>query len=102
MKQRRHEVGAVVRTAGEVRDHPVGNIADGRQEVDFAETRGGKRTGEGAVYRLDTELRKLPRETVPVIRALWCRRKSFRAILAHLAALESSFAALKNLGWIFR
>lgn len=51
---------------------------------------------DGAVYRLDSELRKLPPETVPVIRAQWCRPKSFRAIVAHLAALESSFAALRN------
>jgi pimeloyl-ACP methyl ester carboxylesterase len=58
---------------------------------------GGDEPVEGAVYRLDTELRKLPPETVPVIRSHWCRRKSFRAILAHLAALECSFAALKNL-----
>jgi pimeloyl-ACP methyl ester carboxylesterase len=58
---------------------------------------GGNVPAERAVYRLDTELRKLPPETVPVIRAHWCRRKSFRAIVAHLAALEASFAAIKNL-----
>jgi pimeloyl-ACP methyl ester carboxylesterase len=57
---------------------------------------GKSESTEGAVYRLDSELRKLPPEIIPVIRALWCRPKSFRAILAHLAALESSFAALQN------
>ena len=58
---------------------------------------GKKGSGEGPVYRLDTELRKLPLQTVPVIRSHWCRPKSFRAISAHLAALESSFAAVRNM-----
>jgi pimeloyl-ACP methyl ester carboxylesterase len=58
---------------------------------------GRKEPSEGAVYRLDTELRKLPPETVPVIRSHWCRPKSFRAIVAHLTALESSFAAVRDL-----
>jgi pimeloyl-ACP methyl ester carboxylesterase len=58
---------------------------------------GSNEPAEGAVYRLHTELRKLPPETVPVIRAHWCRPKSFQAMLLHLAALGPSFRALKNL-----
>jgi pimeloyl-ACP methyl ester carboxylesterase len=45
---------------------------------------GHKESVEGAVYRLDIELRKLPLEVVPVIRSHWCRPKSFRAMVAHL------------------
>lgn len=46
--------------------------------------------------RLSTELKKLPPELLPLVRAHWCRPKNFRATAAHLALLPSSFDHLQN------
>lgn len=59
--------------------------------------RTGVESETGVVDRLQTELMKLPQEVIPMIRAHWCRPKNFRAMVAHLAALEPAFAAVKNL-----
>ena len=57
---------------------------------------GTRKKAGGVVDRLQTELRKLPVETWPAIRALWCRPATFRALAAHLAALEDGFTRLRN------
>ena len=48
------------------------------------------------VDRLTGEIRKLPKESWPIVRAHWCRPSNFRAMVRHLRNLPSSFAALRN------
>ena len=48
------------------------------------------------IDRLAGEVRKLPPESWPVIRAHWSRPSNFRALVMHLRALPSSFAGLRN------
>lgn len=48
------------------------------------------------IDRLAGEIRKLPRESWPIVRAHWCRPSNFRAMVRHLKALPSSFQALRN------
>ncbi len=50
----------------------------------------------GVIDRLAGEIRKLPRESWPIVRAHWCRPSNFRAMVKHLKALPSSFTALRN------
>ena len=50
----------------------------------------------GVIDRLAGEIRKLPRETWPIVRAHWCRPSSFRAMVRHLKALPSSFDGVRN------
>jgi pimeloyl-ACP methyl ester carboxylesterase len=50
----------------------------------------------GVVDRLTGEIRKLPKESWPIVRAHWCRPSNFRAMVKHLRALEASFQALRN------
>ena len=50
----------------------------------------------GVIDRLTGEIRKLPRESWPVVRALWCRPGSFRGMARHLRALPASFRPLRN------
>jgi pimeloyl-ACP methyl ester carboxylesterase len=45
------------------------------------------------VERLVGEIRKLPPELYPVVGALWCRPKSFRAMADHLNVLREAIAA---------
>jgi pimeloyl-ACP methyl ester carboxylesterase len=47
--------------------------------------------------RLVGEVRKLPRDVHPVVQALWCQPKCFRAMADHLRALESSGAEIVGL-----
>jgi pimeloyl-ACP methyl ester carboxylesterase len=50
----------------------------------------------GVIDRLTGEIRKLPRASWPVVRALWCRPASFRGMIRHLRSLPSSFNPLRN------
>jgi len=45
------------------------------------------------VERLVGEVRKLPAEVHPIVQALWCQPKCFRAMAEHLAALEEATIA---------
>ena len=51
----------------------------------------------GIVGRLRTELVKLPSATIPVIRSHWCRVQNYVSMSAHLAALDDTLRALRNL-----
>jgi pimeloyl-ACP methyl ester carboxylesterase len=55
----------------------------------------------GVIDRLTGEIRKLPRESWPVVRALWCRPSSFRGMARHLAALPLSFGGLRGVKFDF-
>jgi len=44
--------------------------------------------------RLVGEVRKLPPDVHPIVQALWCQPKCFRAMADHLAALEETAAAV--------
>jgi pimeloyl-ACP methyl ester carboxylesterase len=55
----------------------------------------------GVIDRLTGEIRKLPRESWPVVRALWCRPSSFRGMARHLRALPSSFTGLRDVKFEF-
>jgi pimeloyl-ACP methyl ester carboxylesterase len=46
--------------------------------------------------RLVGEVRKLPPDLYPVVQALWCQPKCFRAMADHLAALEETAAAVSR------
>ncbi len=48
--------------------------------------------------RLVGEVRKLPLETLPVVAALWCQPKCFRALADHLSALEDATVAVAQIG----
>jgi pimeloyl-ACP methyl ester carboxylesterase len=50
------------------------------------------------VERLVGEVRKLPAEVHPIVQALWCQPKCFRAMAEYLAALEEITAAASRVG----
>jgi pimeloyl-ACP methyl ester carboxylesterase len=51
-------------------------------------------TAARTLERLVGEVRKLPPEVHPVVQALWCQPKCFRAMADHLAALEETVGAV--------
>jgi pimeloyl-ACP methyl ester carboxylesterase len=51
-------------------------------------------TAAHTLERLVGEVRKLPPEVHPVVQALWCQPKCFRAMADHLAALEATAAVV--------
>lgn len=54
--------------------------------------------GESAVSRIVGEVRKMPRETWPMVRAHWCLPKSFRGMADHLESLPASSAEAVDAG----
>jgi pimeloyl-ACP methyl ester carboxylesterase len=50
-------------------------------------------TAARTLERLVGEVRKLPPDVHPVVQALWCQPKCFRAMAEHLAVLEKTTAA---------
>jgi pimeloyl-ACP methyl ester carboxylesterase len=50
-------------------------------------------TTSRTLERLVGEVRKLPAEVHPIVQALWCQPKCFRAMADHLAVLEETAAA---------
>lgn len=54
-------------------------------------------TAARTLDRLVGEVRKLPPDVHPVVQALWCQPKCFRAMADHLAALEETAAAVGRL-----
>jgi pimeloyl-ACP methyl ester carboxylesterase len=42
-------------------------------------------------------VRKLPPEVLPMVQAIWCRPKCFRAMADHIAALEETAAAVSRI-----
>lgn len=51
-------------------------------------------TAAQTIERLVGEVRKLPSEVHPVVQALWCQPKCFRAMADHLLALERDGASI--------
>jgi pimeloyl-ACP methyl ester carboxylesterase len=51
-------------------------------------------TAARTLERLVGEVRKLPPEVHPVVQMLWCQPKCYRAMAAHLAALEEMAAVI--------
>jgi pimeloyl-ACP methyl ester carboxylesterase len=47
--------------------------------------------------RLIGEVRKLPAEVHPVVQALWCQPKCFRAMADHLGVLEETAAVMREM-----
>jgi pimeloyl-ACP methyl ester carboxylesterase len=48
--------------------------------------------GESVISRLVGEVRKMPPETWPMVRAHWCQAKSFQGLAAYLVSLPASAA----------
>ncbi len=53
-------------------------------------------TAAQTLERLVGEVRKLPSEVHPVVQALWCQPKCFRAMADHLLALERDGASIRR------
>jgi pimeloyl-ACP methyl ester carboxylesterase len=59
---------------------------------------GGAKAARGSsIGKLQRELSKFPPESLPAIRAHWSHPHSFEAMSAHIATLDASFAALRDL-----
>jgi pimeloyl-ACP methyl ester carboxylesterase len=54
--------------------------------------------GESVITRLVAEVRKMPPETWPMVRAHWCLQKSFNGIAGYLESLPASAAEAVALG----
>lgn len=54
-------------------------------------------TAARTLERLVGEVRKLPPDVHPMVQAIWCQPKCFRAMADHLAALEETAAAASRL-----
>jgi pimeloyl-ACP methyl ester carboxylesterase len=54
-------------------------------------------TAARTLERLVGEVRKLPPEVHPVVQAIWCQPKCFRAMADHLDALEETAAAAEGI-----
>jgi pimeloyl-ACP methyl ester carboxylesterase len=54
-------------------------------------------TAARTLERLVGEVRKLPPEVHPVVQMLWCQPKCFRAMAAHLAALDETAAVIAGI-----
>lgn len=55
----------------------------------------------GVIDRLAGEIRKLPKESWPIVRAHWCRPSNFRAMVKHLRALPGTFTGLRAASFDF-
>jgi pimeloyl-ACP methyl ester carboxylesterase len=53
-------------------------------------------TAARTLERLVGEVRKLPSDVHPIVQALWCRPKCFRAMADHLAVLEETAALVSR------
>jgi pimeloyl-ACP methyl ester carboxylesterase len=54
-------------------------------------------TAARTLERLVGEVRKLPPEVHPIVQAIWCQPKCFRALADHLAVLEETAAAVAGI-----
>ena len=53
-------------------------------------------TAARTLERLVGEIRKLPADVHPMVQAIWCQPKCFRAMADHLAALEETTAVVRS------
>lgn len=54
-------------------------------------------TAARTLERLVGEIRKLPADVHPMVQAIWCQPKCFRAMADYLAALEETTAVVRNI-----
>jgi pimeloyl-ACP methyl ester carboxylesterase len=81
--------GALLARIGVVRASLALLMAGGRRVPKFvAKVSGGR--GESIISRLVGEVRKMPPETWPMVRAHWCQVKSFWGLAAYLESLPVS------------
>jgi pimeloyl-ACP methyl ester carboxylesterase len=83
--------GALLARLGVVR-FSLALLAGGGRRIPKLIARLSSGNGESAVSRLVGEVRKMPRETWPMIRAHWCQPKSFLGMSGYLEALPVSCA----------
>ncbi len=83
--------GALLARLGVVRAALALLMTGGRRVPQFVARVGGGR-GESAISRLVGEVRKMPPETWPMVRAHWCQPKSFEGMAAYLESLPASAA----------
>ena len=69
-------------------------LADGAPGIPRRFVRVFGPTAARTLERLVGEVRKLPPDLHPVVQALWCQPKCFRAMADHLAVLEETTAAV--------
>jgi pimeloyl-ACP methyl ester carboxylesterase len=83
--------GAWLARIGVVRAALAVLVAGGRRVPQWiAKVSSGR--GESVISRLVGEVRKMPPETWPMVRAQWCLAKSFQGLAAYLEALPASSA----------
>ncbi|MGA2880840.1 MAG: alpha/beta hydrolase [Bryobacteraceae bacterium] len=81
--------GAVLAHIGVVRAALALLMAGGRMVPKLvARVSGGR--GESTISRLVGEVRKMPPETWPMVRAHWCQAKSFQGLAAYLVSLPAA------------
>jgi pimeloyl-ACP methyl ester carboxylesterase len=88
--------GAVLARIGVVRAALALLMAGGRVTPKLI-ARASSGRGETVISRLVGEVRKMPLETWPMVRAHWCDPKSFLAMAAYLESLPASAAEAARL-----
>jgi pimeloyl-ACP methyl ester carboxylesterase len=86
--------GAWLARAGVVR-LALDLLMSGSNAIPKLRARATAGNGASVTSRLAGEVRKLPKEVWPMIRAHWCLPKSFRAMAAYLESLPNSAATVK-------
>jgi pimeloyl-ACP methyl ester carboxylesterase len=89
--------GAVLARIGVVRAALTLLMSGGRL-VPKLVARASSGRGETVISRMVGEIRKMPPETWPMVRAHWCEPKSFLAMAAYLESLPASAAETAELG----
>jgi pimeloyl-ACP methyl ester carboxylesterase len=73
-------------------------LARGGRRVPQFVAKAASGRGESTISRIVGEVRKMPPETWPMIRAHWCHPKSFRGLADYLESLPASSAEAAALG----
>jgi len=89
--------GALLAHVGVVR-FSLALLLGGVRHIPKLIARASSGQGESAISRLVGEVRKMPRETWPMVRAHWCLAKSFRGMADHLESLPVSSAEAMEAG----
>jgi pimeloyl-ACP methyl ester carboxylesterase len=83
--------GAILARVGVVRASLAALMAGGRLVPQLIARLSSGR-GESVISRLVGEVRKMPPETWPMVRAHWCQSKGFQGLAAYLESLPASSA----------
>jgi pimeloyl-ACP methyl ester carboxylesterase len=89
--------GAMLARLGVVR-FSLALLLSGIRHIPKLIARASSGQGESAISRLVGEVRKMPPETWPIVRAHWCLPKSFRGMADHLESLPASSAEADGVG----